>query len=107
MTANRERVILKKTNHNYREKKKYAYVLETFDRDDRYCEYDSNVVAIYSKENFKEAKEHWKKLCKGRTNKGDEVEKWRRDGGYFYNCESESCENYRFSYVGVKKMKVQ
>ena len=85
----------------------YVYVLETFDREDRYCEYDSEVVAVYSQENFKEAKEHWKTLCERRTDKGDEVEKWRKDGGYFFNCKRGCYETYRFSYVGLKKMKVQ
>lgn len=85
----------------------YVYVLETFDRCDRYCEYDSETVAVYSKENFKEAKEHWKRLCENRTDKGDKVEKWRKNGGYFFNSKNGECESYRFSYVGLKKMEVQ
>lgn len=85
----------------------YVYVLETFDREDRYCEYYSETVAVYSKENFKEAKEHWKRLCEGRKNKGDEIEKWRKDGGYFFSSKSGEYESYRFSYVGLKKMEVK
>ena len=85
----------------------YVYVLETFDREDEYCEYNSEVVAVYAEENFKDAKEHWKRLCESRTDEDDETETWRRNGGYFFSSKYGSCESYRFSFVGLKKMKVQ
>ena len=30
-----------------------VYVLETFERDDKYCSYDTNIVAIYSSEKIR------------------------------------------------------
>lgn len=85
----------------------YVYVLETFDRCDEYCDYDSKIVAVYAKENLKAAKEHWKTLCKSRTSKGNKIEKWQKDGGYFFSSEAGECESYQFNYVGLKKMEVQ
>ena len=85
----------------------YVYVLETFDRCDEYCEYDSETVAVYSKERFKEAKEHWKSLCRLREGKGCVVKKWRKDGGCFFSSELGEYENYSFGYVGLRKMEVK
>lgn len=85
----------------------HVYVLETMDRCDEYCEYNSDIVDVYSEEKFEEAKEHWKELCELRANEGDEINKWRKNGGYFFNCNNGKCEDYRFSYVGLRKMKVR
>ena len=82
----------------------YVWVLETFDREDRYCEYNGKVVAIYSEANFKKAKKDFRKLCNGR-NEGD-VDSWENEKGYFFSSEKEDGDYFKASYVSLKKMEV-
>lgn len=82
----------------------HVWVLETFDREDRYCEYNSQVVAIYSEENFKKAKIAFEKLCDSR-NEGD-VDSWENAKGYFFSSEMEDGDYFKASYVSLKKMEV-
>lgn len=84
----------------------YVWVLETFDREDEYCEYNSEVVAIYSEENFGSARNHFKRYCDSRTGKDDIVEEWENDKGYHFRSENREFESYKMSYVGLKKMEV-
>ena len=85
----------------------HVWIIKTFDREDKWCEYDSDVVAVYSKKSFNEARKHFKRVCDGRTDKGDEIERWKNEKGYHFRCEQGDCENYRMSYVGLIKMEVQ
>ena len=85
----------------------HVWVIKTFDREDCYCEYDSDIVAVYSKANFSKARQHFKRVCDGRIDKGDDIERWKNDKGYHFSCNNGGCENYRMSYVGLVKMEVQ
>ena len=84
----------------------HVWVLETFDREDEYCEYDSEVVAVYSKAKFKEARSHFKRLCDARIDKGDEVDRWKNEKGYHFSSKSGECEYFKSSYVGLRRMEV-
>ena len=84
----------------------HVWVLETFDREDKWCEYDSKTVAVYSKSKFNEARSHFKRLCDSRIDDGDEISRWKSDNGYHFSCNNGSCSNYRFSYVGLKRMEL-
>ena len=85
----------------------YVWVIKTFDRDDSYCDYDSEVKAVYSEEHFEDAKDEFDFLCENRTDEGDEVEEWENEKGYHFRSENGKCENFRMSYVGLIKMEVQ
>lgn len=84
----------------------HVWVLEIFDRCDGYCQYDSKVVAVYSKSKFREARKHFKKLCDGRIEDGFEINRWKNEKGYHFNCHNGSCTNHIFNYVGLIKMEV-
>ena len=85
----------------------YVWVIETQDRDDKYCEHGSEVVAVYSEEHFAKAKDEFDWLCKNRTNEDDEIEEWENGKGYHFSCEQGEYENYKMSYVGLIKMEVE
>ena len=54
----------------------YVWILSTSERDDEFCEHDSNVVTVYSQEHFDEALKHFDKLCNDRVENGYEIESW-------------------------------
>lgn len=106
----------------------YVWVLETFDRNEKYAEYDSEVVAIYSESKFKEAKKRFDILClsvldnykyddeeyddeyddEDEYDDDDEceVEKWEDEKGYYFSVTYGEWETYNFSYVGLTKREV-
>ena len=91
----------------------HVWVLETFDREDKWCEYNSEVVAVYSESKFNEAKNHFERLCDMRIDDEDdedkneiEVDKWEDKNGYYFSSESGECESYKFNYVGLKRMEL-
>lgn len=84
----------------------HVWVLNVFNRDDEYCEYDSEVIAVYSEENFDKAMEHFERLCNFRIEEDDEIEEWENKDGYHFSSESGEYEDYKYSYVGLKKMVV-
>ena len=84
----------------------HVWVLETFDREDEYCEYNSEVVAIYSESKLKEAKNHFERLCNMRIDDEDEVDRWEDKNGYYFSSENGECETYKSSYVGLKRMEL-
>lgn len=84
----------------------YVWVLEVFDRNDEYCDYDSDVIAVCSEESFKKAMKLFEKLCSFRIDEKSEIERWQNKDGYYFSSESGECENYKYSYVSLKKMEV-
>ena len=84
----------------------YVWIIETQDRNDEYCEHDSEIKDVYSEEHFEDAKAYFEFLCENRTDEGDEVEEWKDENGYHFICEQGECEFYRMSYVGLIKKEV-
>lgn len=84
----------------------YVWIIETQDIDEEYCEHSSEVVAVFSEEHFKDAKEEFDFLCENRTDEGDEIEEWENEKGYHFTCEQGEYETYKMSYVGLIKMEV-
>lgn len=88
----------------------HVWVLEVFNRNDEYCDYDSEVVAVYSEENLDKAMEHFEKLCSFRIDDLDEdgeINRWENEDGYHFSSESEDEDVYiKYSYVGLKKREV-
>lgn len=85
----------------------YVWVIKTFDREDKWCEYDSEVKAVYSEEHFEDAKDEFNWICVRKTDEDDEVEEWENEKGYHFRCENGKYENFRMSYVGLIKMEVK
>lgn len=84
----------------------HVWIIEVFDREDEYCEYDHRIVEVYSSKNFNKARSHFAELCNARIDDGDEVERWQNENGFHFRCEQGDCEYYRMSYVGLIKMEV-
>lgn len=84
----------------------YVWIIETFDREDKWCEYNYNVEAVFSEDHFKEAKGYFDRACKNRTEKGDEIEEWEDNKGYHFTSENGEYESYKMSYVGLIKKEV-
>lgn len=84
----------------------HVWVLETFDRTDEYCEYNSEVVAVYGKESFNKARQHYKRLCDSRIEKGNVIDRWKNKDGYHFTSQPDECEYYKCSYVGLIKKEV-
>ena len=84
----------------------YVWVLRTSERDDEFCDYDSNIVTIYSEEKFQEALKHFEKLCNDRVEKGYEIESWEDKFGYHFSAEFEHYKGLKRKNVGLIKMEV-
>lgn len=85
----------------------YVWVLEVFNRNDEYCDYNSEVVAVYSEENLDKAMEHFEKLCNFRIDEESEIERWENKDGYHFSSKSKDEDEYiKYSYVGLKKREV-
>ena len=82
----------------------HVWVLETFTRQDAWCHYDSKVVAVYSKSNYKTARKHFTKLCNGYEDCN--IKRWHNENGYHFSATEEHCDGCNFDYVGLKKMEV-
>ena len=90
----------------------YVWVLDTFQRDDEFCEHDSNIVAIYSEEHFEKAMKHFKTLCDRNILDHDEDEecensRWKDEEGFHFSSSFEGYNGFKMNYVGLKKMEVQ
>lgn len=94
----------------------HVWVLNTFQRDDAYCEHDSNVVAVYSKNKFNEARKDFKKLCdeeiklyKNEYEDKDtksEIYRSKDENGYHFSIEICGYDGLQMNYVGLKKMEL-
>ena len=84
----------------------HVWIIEVFDRTDEFCEYNSEVVAVYSTKSFQKARKHFTELCQSRIDNGDDVERWKNEKGYHFKSEQGECEYYRSSYVGLIKKEV-
>lgn len=87
----------------------HVWVLNTFTRDDEFCEHDSNIVAVYSKGRFKEARKRFSELCNANIlDDEDEDEKcktsrWKDENGYHFSSELEGYNGFKQNYVGLVK----
>ena len=81
----------------------HVWVLETFTRNDCFCEYDSNIVAVYSKSSFKKAREHFKDLCLENTDDEYEIERWKNENGYHFSSKVNHYKGFEMNYVGLIK----
>ena len=86
----------------------HVWVLETFQRDDKFCEYNSNIVAIYSKSNYRKARKHFTELCKSNIldNEENGISRWRNEKGFFFSSELHGHNGFTMNYVGLRKMEV-
>lgn len=82
----------------------HVWVLNTFTRQDAYCDYDSEVVAVYSKSKFKEARKYFSILCKGYE--GYDIKRWHDENGYHFSATFEDYKGCEFNYVGLKRMEL-
>ena len=89
----------------------YVWVLETFQRDDEYCEHNSNIVAIYSKSNYRKARKHFTELCKRNIlydeDKKCEISRWKNETGFHFSSELEGYNGFKMNYVSLKNVEVQ
>ena len=77
------------------------WVLEVFDREDEYCEYDSEIVGVYTEGQIDKALIDFYDLCDSRTQEGDRVELWRRNDDYHFRSECGEYEDYKLSCVSL------
>lgn len=84
----------------------HVWILTTSERDDEFCEHDSNIVIVYSKEKFNEARKHYKKLCDDRVEKGYEISRWKNESGYHFSAELDGYNGFKMKNVSLIKMEV-
>ena len=84
----------------------HVWVLETFTREDSWCNYDSEVVAVYSKSNYQKARKHFTELCSDYEDENYDIERWHDEDGYHFTATEENYQGCNFNYVGLKKMEV-
>lgn len=84
----------------------HVWILTTSERDDEFCDHDSNIVTVYSKEKFNEARKHYTKLCKDRVEKGYEITRCKNKSGYHFSAEKESYNGFKTKCVSLKKVEV-
>lgn len=85
----------------------HVWVLETSQRDDEYCEHNSNIVAIYSKSNYRKAMKHFTAICDRNKMENCEIEKWKNEQGYHFSASLDHYKGFKMNYVGLKKIEVQ
>lgn len=84
----------------------HVWILKTSERDDEFCEHDSNIVTVYSQEHLDDAIKHFEKLCNDRIEKGYEIEIWEDKFGYYFSAELEDYNGFKMKNVSIIKMEV-
>ena len=85
----------------------YVWVLETFNRDDEFCEHDSNIVSIYSEEHFEKAMEHYKTLCDRNVIENGEIEECEDKNSYYFSSLLDHYKGFKMNCVDLRKIEVQ
>ena len=102
-TVNSLRCDIERLAEYYEDIYMYVWILATSERDDEFCEHDSNIVTVYSQEHFDEALKHFEKLCKDRTENGYEISRYENKLGYYFSAKLEDYNWVKMKNVSLEK----
>ena len=86
--------------------KNYIWIVEVFDRDDRYCSSDYKIVKAFQKAKYSLALKCFVDCCKRRTEEGDNIERHLLNGKRTFCATRYNGKGMEVNRVTLRKMEV-
>ena len=86
--------------------KNYIWIVEVFDRDDRYCSSDYKIVKAFQKKNYFLALKCFMDCCERRTEEDDNIERHISNGKRTFCATRYNSKGAEVNCVTLRKMEV-